>query len=96
MLPVRRLHYARLLLNGKHASRLACAGHINHVHSRAGFESGSQCGIEIFHLHQPDLRVFVSIRTLRLANGPDEMHEIPIAKNVLQRYHNGESGDFGN
>jgi acyl-CoA dehydrogenase len=30
------------------------------------------------------------------ADGPDEVHEILIAKNVLGRWHAGESWDFGN
>jgi acyl-CoA dehydrogenase len=34
-------------------------------------------------------------RTLRLADGPDEVHRILIAKNVLKRYASGESWDFG-
>ena len=40
--------------------------------------------------------MYQGARTLRLADGPDEVHKILIAKNVLQRYHNGESWDFGN
>jgi acyl-CoA dehydrogenase len=40
--------------------------------------------------------MFQGARTLRLADGPDEVHKILIAKNVLSRYHNGESWDFGN
>ena len=35
-------------------------------------------------------------RTLRIADGPDEVHKILIAKNVLRRYHAGETWDFGN
>ncbi len=34
-------------------------------------------------------------RTLRIADGPDEVHRILIAKNVLKRYHDGQSWDFG-
>ena len=39
--------------------------------------------------------MYRSARTLRLADGPDEVHRILIAKNVLKRYRNGESWDFG-
>jgi alkylation response protein AidB-like acyl-CoA dehydrogenase len=41
-------------------------------------------------------RVYASVRTLRLADGPDEVHKILIAKNVLKRWHAGEGWDFGN
>jgi acyl-CoA dehydrogenase len=34
-------------------------------------------------------------RTLRIIDGPDEVHRIVIAKNVLKRYHDGLSWDFG-
>ncbi|HZQ38597.1 MAG TPA: acyl-CoA dehydrogenase family protein [Dehalococcoidia bacterium] len=34
-------------------------------------------------------------RTLRIADGPDEVHRIVIARNVLRRYHEGMSWDFG-
>jgi acyl-CoA dehydrogenase len=34
-------------------------------------------------------------RTLRLADGPDEVHRILIARNVLEHYHAGQSWDFG-
>ena len=40
--------------------------------------------------------MYQGARTLRIADGPDEVHRILIAKNVLARYHNGESWDFGN
>ena len=30
-----------------------------------------------------------------IADGPDEVHRILIAKNVLKRVHAGESWDFG-
>ena len=34
-------------------------------------------------------------RTLRIADGPDEVHKILIAKNVLSQYHRGAGWDFG-
>jgi acyl-CoA dehydrogenase len=40
--------------------------------------------------------MYQGARTLRLADGPDEVHKILIAKNVLKRYHAGENADFGN
>ncbi len=40
--------------------------------------------------------MYQGARTLRLADGPDEVHKILIAKNVLQRYHGGQGWDFGN
>ena len=44
----------------------------------------------------PLAAMYQGARTLRLADGPDEVHRILIAKNVLARYHGGESWDFGN
>ncbi len=40
--------------------------------------------------------MYLGARTLRLADGPDEVHKILIAKNILRQYHAGESMDFGN
>ena len=39
--------------------------------------------------------MYRAARVLRLADGPDEVHRILIAKNVLERYRSGESWDFG-
>ena len=39
--------------------------------------------------------MYKGARTLRIADGPDEVHRILIAKNVLKRLHAGESWDFG-
>ncbi len=44
----------------------------------------------------PLAAMYQGARTLRLADGPDEVHKILIAKNVLGRYHRGEGWDFGN
>jgi acyl-CoA dehydrogenase len=40
--------------------------------------------------------MYQGARTLRLADGPDEVHKILIAKNIMKRYHAGEGWDFGN
>ncbi len=41
--------------------------------------------------------MYTGARTLRLADGPDEVHRILIAKNILGQYRNRETGwDFGN
>jgi acyl-CoA dehydrogenase len=39
--------------------------------------------------------MYTGARTLRIADGPDEVHRILIAKNVLKEYHDGGSWDFG-
>jgi len=40
--------------------------------------------------------MYTGARTLRIADGPDEVHRILIAKNVLAQYRDGERGwDFG-
>ncbi len=41
-------------------------------------------------------RMYQGARTLRLADGPDEVHRILIAKNVVKRYEAGQGWDFGN
>jgi len=42
----------------------------------------------------PLAAMYQGARTLRLADGPDEVHRILIAKNVLSRYHSGLGWDF--
>ena len=44
----------------------------------------------------PLAAMYQGARTLRIADGPDEVHKILIAKNVLHRYEQGEGWDFGN
>jgi len=46
----------------------------------------------------PLVGMYQGARTLRLADGPDEVHKILIAKNVLRHYHmmDGLGWDFGN
>ena len=40
--------------------------------------------------------MYLGARTLRIADGPDEVHRILIARNVLSRFAEGEGWDFGN
>ncbi|HLI45073.1 MAG TPA: acyl-CoA dehydrogenase family protein [Acidimicrobiales bacterium] len=40
--------------------------------------------------------MYLGARTLRIADGPDEVHRILVAKNVLRRYEAGDSWDFAN
>ncbi len=44
----------------------------------------------------PLAAMYQGARTLRIADGPDEVHKILIAKNVMKRWHAGEGWDFGN
>jgi len=44
----------------------------------------------------PLAAMFQGARTLRIADGPDEVHKILIAKNVLRSYHMDRGWDFGN
>ena len=39
--------------------------------------------------------MYTGARTLRIADGPDEVHRILISKIVLKQYHDGMSWDFG-
>ncbi len=44
----------------------------------------------------PLAAMYQGARTLRLADGSDEVHKILIAKNILKQYHAGDGWDFGN
>ncbi len=44
----------------------------------------------------PLAAMYQGARTLRIADGPDEVHKILIAKNVLKQYRGGDGWDFGN
>jgi acyl-CoA dehydrogenase len=40
--------------------------------------------------------MYLGARTLRIADGPDEVHKVLIAKNVIHHYENGDTWDFSN
>ena len=44
----------------------------------------------------PLAQMYLAARILRLADGPDEVHRILIAKNVVHQYEGGATWDFGN
>jgi acyl-CoA dehydrogenase len=44
----------------------------------------------------PLAAMYTGARTLRIADGPDEVHKILIAKNVLANFAKGDHWDFGN
>jgi len=44
----------------------------------------------------PLSEMYQGARTLRIADGPDEVHKILIAKNILKAYRDGDGWDFGN
>ena len=44
----------------------------------------------------PLAQMYLTARVLRLADGPDEVHKILMAKNILHRYEDGDSWNFGN
>jgi acyl-CoA dehydrogenase len=44
----------------------------------------------------PLAAMYTGARTLRIADGPDEVHKILIAKNILGNYAKGDGWDFGN
>ena len=43
----------------------------------------------------PLSQMYLTARVLRLADGPDEVHRILIAKNVVHQYEGGSTWDFG-
>ena len=45
---------------------------------------------------QPRAGMYLTARILRQADGPDEVHKILIAKNIIHRYEAGEGWNFGN
>ncbi len=43
----------------------------------------------------PLAQMYLTARVLRLADGPDEVHKILMAKNIIHRYEEGSGWNFG-
>jgi acyl-CoA dehydrogenase len=43
----------------------------------------------------PLAAMYQGARTLRIADGPDEVHKILIARNIIHHFEQGQSWDFG-
>jgi len=43
----------------------------------------------------PLAAMYLGARVLRIADGPDEVHKILMAKNIIRHYETGETWDFG-
>jgi acyl-CoA dehydrogenase len=43
----------------------------------------------------PLAQMYLTARILRLADGPDEVHKILMAKNIIHRYEAGDGWNFG-
>ena len=87
--PLRRAHGQRRSTRARTSrrSRSSCPRPITAwwtARSRSGARPGVSGDLPLAAMYQ-------GARTLRLADGPDEVHKILIAKNVLKRYHAGES-----
>ena len=55
-------------------------------------------GVAVVTLNRPERNngMYHGARTLRIADGPDEVHKVLIAKNVIGAYEKGDGWDFGN
>jgi acyl-CoA dehydrogenase len=91
------IHTAEVIENGADPRTIISA---LKVHVPAAFERVVDRAIQVFGAKgvsgdTPLAGMYTGARTLRIADGPDEVHRILIAKNVLKQYHDGGSWDFG-